>query len=72
MNEKEFEEKARRHLFNSHLNVFPTVFEMYLRSFIKGYVDIESSMSDILNIIRTSADQKTAYELMCHYLDSLK
>jgi hypothetical protein len=71
MTEQEFKEKTRRHLFNCHLNVFPTVFEMYVRSF-NLEIDVDASMADIVNIIRTSADQKTAYELVCHYLDSLE
>lgn len=71
MDEQVFKEKARRHVFNCHLNVFPVVFEMYVRSFNLS-VDLDESMASIVSIIRTSADADTAYELVCHYLDSLE
>jgi hypothetical protein len=71
MTEQEFKEKARRLLFNSHLNVFPTVFEMYTRTF-KLEVDLDEAMGQVISIVRTSADTATAYDLVCHYLDSLE
>ena len=68
---EEFREKARRLLFDCQLNVFPVVFEMYVRTFgIK--VDREHAMGRIISIIRSSEDHRTAYELVCHYLDDLE
>lgn len=71
MTEVEFKERARKHLFNSSLNIAPVVFEMYVRSF-KLKVDVDKSMGEIISIIRSSKDADTAYQLVCHYLDSLE
>lgn len=69
--ENEFKEKCRKLLFNSGLKQFPTLFEMYLRTFGLN-VDLEQSMADIVAIIRSSIDADTAYTLVCHYLDELE
>lgn len=71
MTEEDFKEKARRHVFNCHLKVFPVVFEMYARSF-NLQINLDEAMAKIINIIRTSEDANTAYELVCHYLDTLE
>lgn len=72
MDENEFKEKTRRFLFNSHLKDFPVVFEMYIRSFGLEVADVDEASSQIVSIVRTSEDAPTAYELVCHFLDSLE
>ena len=71
MHNTEFKEKSRRLMFNSGLKNFPLIFEMYVRSFGLS-VDFDSSMNEILDIIRTSRDAETAYTMVCHYLDGLE
>lgn len=71
MDEQEFKEKTRRLLFDTQLNRFPVVFEMYVRSF-KLEVDVDDAMTKIVALIRTSATPYVAYDLLCHYLDSLE
>lgn len=71
MDEQEFKEKTRRLLFNTELRNFPVVFEMYTRSF-KLDVNADDAMGKIISIIRTSPDADTAYNLVCHYLDTLE
>lgn len=67
----DFKEKARKLLFNTELRNFPTMFEMYVRTFALT-VDIDACMAEIISIIRTSEDVEVAYAMVCHYLDGLE
>lgn len=68
---REFKEKARRHLFQCSLREFPVVFELYVRAF-NLTVDLDEVMGDIVAIIRTSENAKTAYTMVSHHLDAIE
>jgi hypothetical protein len=67
----ELKEKARRLIYKSDLRDFPVIFEMYVRAF-NLVVDLDTAMSQIVSIIRTSENADTAYTMVSHYLDSIE
>lgn len=72
MEESEFKEKTRKLIFDSELRNFPTLFEMYVRTFHLDVVDLDKCMGEILSIITTSERVEVGYSMVCHYLDGLE